>query len=134
MVASRNIFFHRAEAVGYGLATREFPCGFNVDAEKFGLKQSRVNHGADGESIVNCTAARGLAEADLIARDSSGEVRNRPTFFIELACVGWKNGGFLGDVQPNHGDGPAGVEDDRGGLGILVDVVFGGAIDVATGD
>jgi hypothetical protein len=57
MVASRNIFFHRTEAVGYGLSSGEFPCGFNVDAEKFGLKQSWVDHGTDGESIVNCTAS-----------------------------------------------------------------------------
>jgi hypothetical protein len=69
MVASRNIFLHRAEAVGYGLSSSEFACGFNVDAEKFGLKQSRVDHGADGESVVNGASTRGFADTDLIASE-----------------------------------------------------------------
>ena len=53
MIAGGDIFLYSAEAVGYGFSAGEFSSGFDVDAQEFGLKQSWVNDGADGESVVN---------------------------------------------------------------------------------
>jgi len=41
--------------------------------------------------------------------------------------------GLTADVQPDNGDRPAGVEDDRGGLGVGGDVELGGGGEVAPG-
>ena len=57
VVAGWDIFLYGAKAVGYGFSAGKFPSDFNVDSQKFCLKQSWVDDGADGECVVNCATA-----------------------------------------------------------------------------
>src|SRR6184192_3977796 len=136
MVSVKNVAFNGATAVGHGFASRELAPGFDIHVHSGRFHQSGIDGYANGEGVVHRRAGKIElgGEGDQIFGDGIDEIIHRAVGLAEFVELLWAEKSFVADVESDHGHGPAGLEDDLGGFGVVVDIGFSGGVHVAPGD
>lgn len=134
MIACGDVFIYRSEPISDRFTPSKSTAGFYIDAQVSCFKERRVDDSANSKGVVHGAAAGCFSERDLEACDGSGEVRDRSWLSFKFFRVGDQDGSFPGDVEAHHREWPARVENDRSGFGILINIVFGSAVDIAAGN
>ena len=132
----QHVAFVVAHAVGDGLAAGELAFGFDIHVHFFQSGERGVESHADSKRIVHGCAGIAclLAAAHVVIGQPVDESTLRSGFVFERGEILAGHERAFADVGAKHGDGPSGIEDNLGGFGIVVDVGFGRAVDVAAGD
>src|SRR5208337_3013884 len=132
----KDIFLEFVAAVGNGLATREFPARFDVHMHEGCFDDAGVDGNTDGEGIIHRSAriAELFSELNEELGDLVDEIIHGAVSLAELSEIFAGKESFVADVEANHCERPASLEDNLRGFGIAVDVGFGGGGGVAAGN
>jgi hypothetical protein len=123
-----------AAAVGDGFASSKFTAGFDLDVHERRGNERCIHCDAHGERIVHGRAfgvAVFFGKGHEKIADAVYEVVHRAMSSGEMVEVLAGEKRFVANVEADHGERPAGLEDDLRGFGIVVDIGFGGRVHVA---
>src|SRR5580704_1124184 len=126
-----------AVGVAEGLSGGEFAGGFDFHEKIFQSDYGRIDELRDGEGIVHGESAgiAGLVQAvEIGAEDFAGGLADGILRGFEGADLFFADDDFAGDVEADHGERNAGIEDDARGFGIHIEIEFGGGSDVAAAE
>src|SRR5580692_7401474 len=124
-----------AVGVAEGLSGGEFAGGFDFHEKIFQSDYGRVDELRDGERIVHreSIGIAGLVQAvEIGAEDFAGGLADGILRGFEGADLFFADDDLAGDVEADHGERNAGIEDDARGLGINVEIVGSDLRTVAT--
>src|ERR1700691_4781619 len=136
-IAVQHVALDGIAAIGDSLAAGEFSARFDVHVHWLRRDDGRIDGGADGERVVHRrTSARAVFGflTDQESENLHGEVVFGAVSFRKLIEMRLVVESFIADIEADHGQAPAGVEDDLRGFGIVVDVGFGRGVHVAAGN
>ena len=132
----KHVALDRAVAIGDGLAARELASGFNVHVHRWRFYERCVDGHPDCERIIHGRAvgAKLRRQVDQIVRHLINEIIDGPVGLSELCKVLRREQRFIADIEANHGQRPAGLENNLRRFGVIVDVRLGGRVHVAAAD
>src|ERR1700730_1005928 len=126
-----------AVRVAERLSGGEFAGGLNFHKKILEGDDGRFDELRDGERIVHgkVNGVAGLVQpVEIGAQDFAGGLADGILRGFECADLFVTDEYFAGDVETDHGERNAGIEDDARGFGIHVEIEFGGGSDSASAE
>ena len=136
MVSVQDVVFIRTHAIGHRFAARELAFGFHIDVHVLECNQRGIDDRADRQGVVHRRSGVPalFRPRQVKVRELVDKVAFWPMARPQLRQVFTLDQGALAHVRTDHGNRPAGVENDLCGFRIVVDIGFRGSVDIASAD
>jgi hypothetical protein len=136
MAVLRHDAFDFIGTIGDGFAASETTARFDVHVHGPASDERRIDGDAHGERVVHgrARATEFFREREKEIEDAGGEMADGSGGAAKRGEAGAGEERAIADGEADHGERPAGAENDAGGFGIVVDIGFGGGGDVAAGN